>query len=146
MAQTPPKNGSWGCILLNSGNGPVRDPRNGSYWEWSMTRIYRGFKWMPAGPGKISSSYFAMGAENKNLAGRSGIGVLVVRFGQVGGLSRALKKSAHFYFVTLYETEFPCHPKFFSALIVNLWMRLSVVKWTIRFPTTRATFAWFCSK
>ena len=40
--------------------------------------------------GKISSRYFATGVKNKNLAGRSGIEVLVVGLSQI----RTLKKLA----------------------------------------------------
>ena len=38
--------------------------------------------------GKISSRYLAVGAKNKNLAGRSGIGVLVVEFSRIEALKK----------------------------------------------------------
>ena len=38
------------------------------------------------GSGEISSRYFAIGAKNTNLAGQSGIGVLVVGLSQIGAL------------------------------------------------------------
>ena len=41
-----------------------------------------------SGSFKICSRYFAIGAKNKNLAGRSGIEVLVVGFSQIGALKK----------------------------------------------------------
>ena len=51
-----------------------------------------------SGSGKISSRHFAIGAKNKNLAGRSGIGVLGVGFSQI----RALEKHAQ---LSLFYTQ-----------------------------------------
>ena len=50
-------------------------------------RVYRGLKWLSSGrsrSGKISSRYFATGRKNNNMAGRSGIGMLVTGFSRVG--------------------------------------------------------------
>ena len=41
-----------------------------------------------SGSVKIYSRYFAIGAKNKNLAGRSRIGVLVVGFSRIGALKK----------------------------------------------------------
>ena len=54
--------------------------------------------------GKISSRYFAMGAKNNNLAGQSGIGVIVVRFSRI----RALKKHALLVFISYCGTGNVC--------------------------------------
>ena len=52
---------------------------------WScQCQVYWSFKWMPLGRSWLG--YFAIGAKNKNLAGWSGIGVLVVGFSQIGAL------------------------------------------------------------
>ena len=58
-------------------------------------QVYRDFKWTPPGRSKlekISSNYFAIRTKNKNLAGWSGIGVLVVRFSWIGA---SKKKKPH---------------------------------------------------
>ena len=69
-----------------------------------MSGIYWGFKWIPSGRQNISSRYLAIGVKNQNLAGQSGIRVLVVRFGQIG----ALKKHAPLVFNETYESGKEC--------------------------------------
>ena len=41
-----------------------------------------------SGSGKISSSYFAIGAKNENLARWTRIGVLVFKFSWIGGIGK----------------------------------------------------------
>ena len=70
-------------------NMDVNDPDTGPIWSKS---VISGFKWIPpgwSGSEKISSRYFAIRTKHKNLAGRSGSGVLVVvRLSWIGAVKK----------------------------------------------------------
>ena len=61
-------------------------------------RVYRGLKWLSLGRGKFHQDILQSGRKNNNMAGRSGIGVLVTGFSLVG----ALKKHAPLVFTVMY--------------------------------------------
>ena len=80
-------NGTLTFVADGPGTGPVR----------SMSGI-SGLKWLSSGrsgSGKILSRYLQPGRKHDNMAGRSGIGVLVTGFSRVG----ALKNHAPLVFI-----------------------------------------------